>query len=588
MKNKKNSIIKNLKWTIKEIYIRDKKYIPVIMISMLLNGIETPVSLLLTQNIINIIQTGSDKADKLVFLAVVFVLYNLISIVYSNFISYYTMKFSLVFNLSLNKRILTKASRLKLKDYEDSDLYDMINRAEAQSQGTLLAFFNAFVGILTACITMAICLSMLAEFNLLIALIVIILPVIEFYITNSYNYKMFEIITARTNKMRKVWYYTYLLTYGEFFKELKVYSLFPHFIENFTTHTEAFNKQDLNVSKKNMIYLSVINFFKVVIDGILFLYFVFLGFIGKILIGNVITYIRILTQTRQNVEGVLQSIAIANKYSFYIDQLRKYLDLHEVQEDDLIKIENIKIIEVKNLSYKYENGSEYVLNKINLVIRKGETIAVLGENGSGKTTLIKILMGFYDDYEGSILINGIDLKKINKESLLSKISTLFQDFVKYQGSFRENICYGNLNIINEDNKIYSIVDKFGLSNLVDSSENKIDTALGNWLDNGKQISTGQWQKVALSRAFAKNADFYILDEPNSALDAISEHKLTVLYRELFHNKLGIIIAHKFNSFIKNVDKIVILDKGEIVGLGNHKELYDNNVFYTNLYNLSVS
>lgn len=327
-----------------------------------------------------------------------------------------------------------------------------------------------------------------------------------------------------------------------------------------------------------------------IIDGGIFAYIVLCGYAGEILIGNVVTYMKTITQVKTHIMSVLQIFSDMNQESMYIDQLKEYLDYPEEkikEKDELTDIEGIGCIEIRHLYYRYRKEQDYVLKDINLKIDGAQTIAVVGQNGSGKTTLLKIIMGFYDDYEGEILINGVELRKLNKVLLLNRIATLFQDFYKYEATFRENIAYGNLKAMDDDEKLEEICRKFELSQLIDESDDKLDCQIGYWFDNGKQISIGQWQKIGLARAFCKNADLYIMDEPNAAMDAISEQRLMILYQELLEGKKGIIVAHKFNNLIKSVDQIVVLEHGKITGSGSHDDLIASNETYKKLYEIQV-
>ena len=207
----------------------------------------------------------------------------------------------------------------------------------------------------------------------------------------------------------------------------------------------------------------------------------------------------------------------------------------------------------------------------------------MGRNGSGKTTLIKILLGFYDDYEGNIYVNGIDLRDINRNSYMKKVSCLFQDFIKYEGTFRENIAYGNLEYIDCEEKLYSVAKMFDLSTLIRNSEKKIDSQIGYWFDNGKQISLGEWQKVALARTVIKDSDLVVLDEPNSSLDAISEYRIRELYNNVLEGKIGIIIIHKFKNITTEMNRVLVLNNGHIEEEGTHNELIRLDGIYTELY-----
>lgn len=585
MENKTN-IFKNLIWVARQTISVDKKYIFILIISMIISGIIPPISLIMMQNILNELQLKSSLRTLFLFIAI-YVLIDLFQSIYNNILEYYKTKFSLEFDLKFNESILKKASRLKLKSYENSEIYDMINRAQYESNGKLISYLEIFTGVLSKLLTMISYLIILLSFKPWIVICIIIIPVIKFLVSRKINIMSFNLIKSRTNDARKSWYMQYLLTYGDFYKELKTYNIFNYFIDRYKKYIKKFNKQDTNLAKKSTILMSIITVFELIIDGILFSYIIFNGFKGKILIGNVMTYMKTITQIKEQMISILQAFSGMNKESLFIDQLIKYFDLQEINDSGSIKINEIKNIKIENLYYKYREEQDYVLKNINLEIKENETVAVIGQNGSGKTTLIKILMGFYDDYEGEIYINGINMKEIDKKSILARIATLFQDFVKYEATFRENISYGNLGIIKDDNKLYSIINKFGINELIRNSEKDLDTQIGHWFDNGKQISLGQWQKVALSRAFAKNASLYILDEPNSALDAISEYNLSISYSKLLENSMGIIVAHKFNNFIKDVDNIIILSDGVISGKGTHHDLINTNKIYQRLYNIQI-
>lgn len=189
------------------------------------------------------------------------------------------------------------------------------------------------------------------------------------------------------------------------------------------------------------------------------------------------------------------------------------------------------------------------------------------------------------DFDGEILINGISIRNIDIDSYREKLGFLFQDFLKFEATFRENIFYGNLSLMKNDKVLSDTIDKFNLNEIIE--KNIYDTQLGYWFDSGKQISEGQWHRVALARTFIKNADVYLLDEPNSSLDPLTENSLSNLYSTVFENKIGIIITHRFISIVKKVDKIIVIDKGEIVENGTHEYLLENKKLYSKLYKIQL-
>ncbi|NFI42321.1 ABC transporter ATP-binding protein, partial [Clostridium botulinum] len=536
--------------------------------------------------IMNLLQIKSNFKLLIGFI-LIYVFIDLFNLIYFSIMTYYNTKFSLGFDLKFNESILKKSSNLKLKSYENSEVYDTIKMAQQESDGKLIAYFGAFTNIISKLITIQSYLVILLSFKPWIVICVLIVPIIKFLLSEKISVISFNIIKNRTNDSRKSWYLQWLLTYGDSYKELKTYNIFNYFIEKYKDYIKKFNIQDINLAKKNLIWMSTISVFEILVDAMLFVYVIFIGFMGGILIGDVMTYTKTINEIKKLITDVLQQFAEINKESLFIDELIRYFSLEEIDDEGLIKIDEINNIRIKDLSYRYGTTGRYALKNINLEFSKNETYVIVGRNGSGKSTLIKIIMGFYDDYEGEIYINNIELKKIDKSSLLPTIATLFQDFIRYEATFRENISYGNLNLLEEEEKLYSITNKFGITELIKNSAKELDTQIGHWFDKGKQISIGEWQKVALSRAFAKNADLYILDEPNSALDPISEYNLANLYKKLLKNKMGIIVAHKFNNFIKDADKIIVFSNGEVIGKGNHMHLINTNEMYKQLYSIQL-
>lgn len=575
-------VFKNLLWAIKNIVSFDVKYIIIAIFTMVIGGVSPAVYTILTQKIINNLQLS----NKIIFFyLLLYVLLEFFESFFNNFIEYYKMKFNLSFNLMIKEKVVEKISNLKLKDFENSEIYDVINRAKNESEGKIINYIENFGIIISNIISFISFVSIILFFKFWIVIIILIIPCVKYIITKKLNILSFNIITERTNKERKAWYFQYLLTYGDFFKEIKLYNLFPYFIKKYKKYNEEFNLQDVSIARKKMLFFGGITLIEVIIDGFIFYKIISYGFLGLILIGNVLMYMNSVTKSKMKLTEILQSFAFLNKESLFMGQLIYFFDLEEVNEEELLEIEKIEKIECINLSYKYKKNKEYTLKNINIKVEKNKNILVVGRNGSGKTTLIKILLGLYDDYEGHVYIDGIELKNIKKSSYMKYVSSLFQDFIKYEGTFRENISYGDLENKTNDLKLYNVLEKFDLLSLVNRTEKKLDSQIGYWFDNGKQISLGEWQKIAISRAFLKKSNVIILDEPNSALDSISDYRLNLMYKDILKNKIGIIVIHKFKNIVNDMDRILVLNNGTIEEEGTHKDLVIKNGLYSMLYNL---
>ena len=335
-----------------------------------------------------------------------------------------------------------------------------------------------------------------------------------------------------------------------------------------------------------MVKMTSLSIIEQIITGAIFAYIIYCGFVGGILLGDVVAYTRAAISNQTNIQSILQNISSIKKSNLYIGQYYSFIDLENAKtlDEGKIIIDKIHSLKLENLSFKYDTGG-YVLKNVNFEFKEGNSYAIVGKNGSGKTTLAKLLMGLYDNYEGNIYVNGIELRSIQKEHYSKRIASLFQDFIKYDATFRENIAYGNLDLMDKDAELRDLSNEFRIGHIIDHSKQNLDTQLGYWFDEGKQISFGEWQKLAIARTFSKDADVIFLDEPNSALDAISDYEISQLYQKLFQDKMGIIIAHKFNNLINQVNNILVIENGRLAEIGTHTELLHQGKIYYEMYQL---
>ncbi len=305
---------------------------------------------------------------------------------------------------------------------------------------------------------------------------------------------------------------------------------------------------------------------------------------GEILIGSMVAYIDSISTVQSNLNIFLNRIPEIYNNLLYVDQYFKLLNYdNKINQKDKITIDEIKKVELRNLSYSYSGKNNMVLRNINTTISRGELVGIVGENGSGKSTFLKLICGLYDNYQGEILINDIELKNIDAESLRNRVSTVFQDFNRYEFTMRENIAFGNLTQLKNDQQIYSILENIELKTKVETYLNRIDTQMGLWFD-GEQLSIGQWQKVAIGRALIRDYDLIILDEPTSALDTKSERNIFNVLKTYCSNTIGVYITHRIKNIESTKSRVLVFKDGEIVGDGMHDELIINCAEYRALLN----
>ena len=243
-------------------------------------------------------------------------------------------------------------------------------------------------------------------------------------------------------------------------------------------------------------------------------------------------------------------------------------------------------IEFRGVGFRYPESDEWVLRNVDLRIRAGEKIALVGHNGAGKTTLIKLLSRLYDPVEGAILLDGIDVRDIDPIELRQKIGVIFQDFVRYHLPARENIGFGQIEAADEMEKIVESARKSGAHKMIEDLPEGYETMLGRWFHGGHELSLGQWQRIALARAFMRDAEILVLDEPTASLDAQTEYEIFRHFQELTDGKMAILISHRFST-VRMADRIVVIENGRIAEMGSHEELLRQEGTYARLFSLQA-
>ncbi|OGH47215.1 MAG: hypothetical protein A3A51_01650 [Candidatus Levybacteria bacterium RIFCSPLOWO2_01_FULL_39_10] len=295
-----------------------------------------------------------------------------------------------------------------------------------------------------------------------------------------------------------------------------------------------------------------------------------------------------LTLSAEEILNQYSSISARNKY---LDKFFDFLETEKVitSPPEPVTIPNKPeppIVEFKNISFRYPGTERDILKGFNLIIKTGEKVALVGENGAGKTTLIKLMLRFYDATEGEVLINGVNIKNLNLDEWHKYIGALFQDFIKYQFTFKENVYFGDLTKKQEEEFLKEAIEKSGADKYLDTLPDKYDQVVGKMFEGGIDLSGGQWQKLALARAFFRNAPILVLDEPTSAIDAKAEYEIFENVQKLQKDKTVIIISHRFST-VRNADRILVLDEGKIIEEGSHNYLMEKKGLYAELFNIQA-
>ncbi|RGT80186.1 ABC transporter ATP-binding protein, partial [Coprobacillus sp. AF18-15LB] len=486
--------------------------------------------------------------------------------------------------LNLNQMILNKTKDFELSDYENPQIYDLIQRAEQNIGIRPFSMVNSFLVIMKSILTLLTSISILLLWHWWLIFPFIVLSIIAIKYFAKIGNQEYEMIFNRTNYERKSWYIAHLLTKDTFVKEVKMLDLSDYLLNKFYSLRSQFYKENIRMNKIKTLFSFFYNLSNFSISAGIVVLAAIESYLNHILVGNLMTYINVVSKIENSIENIVNSIFAFYQDSLYIENINNYLNYyHNYEINDYIDFnEKIEKIEFINVSYKYPGQKEYALKNINLILKRDEITVLVGENGSGKTTLIKLLNGLYDNYEGEILFNNVNIRIINKKSIRNKISTLFQDYNQYQFTVKENIGFGNINKINSNESIYEAAQMANADKFINKLKNKYNQQLGTWFKEGIQLSGGQWQKIAIARLYMNGGDVYVLDEPTASLDPKSEYEFFSQLKKNKNDKVSLFITHRFiNANVS--DKIIVMDKGRIVERGNHNDLIRIDGIYKKMY-----
>ncbi|HEL2683938.1 TPA: ABC transporter ATP-binding protein [Streptococcus suis] len=569
--------------TIRLIFRIERKYASYLIILNILQSIIPLANLFIYQELINaVLKKGSNIFSVLI----VYILMQMMLSILSQLNSYISEKFNMNLSYNLNLKLLKKTSSLNLIDFEQADTYNLIENIVQDSTYKPFQLFNAIIGVITGFLSLLTSIIYVSTWNVAVSTFLLIIPVISLVIFMRVGQLEFLIQWERVNSEREVWYINYLLTHDFSFKEIKLNGISQYFIDKYGALKRNFMNQDLNISKKKVLFRGSLDILLNFINGVAI--FVMIQSIrsGKLLVGNFVSLIQAITRVNTYSQSMIQNTYIIYNTSLLMEQLFKFFDMEvsniSIQNSRISRIEKrIDKIKVNNLSFIYPGSVKKTLEDINVEFNKGELVAIVGKNGSGKSTLVKLLSGLYQPSEGQIYYNNESSDVLDLSYYQNNVSVLFQDFVKFELSVRENIGLSDVNSIS-DSKIKKHIGNLKLNFLTAENNFNLNQRLGTWFNDSRQISGGQWQKVALARTFFKNASIYILDEPSSALDPVSEKEIFDEFVTRSKDKIALFVSHNLMA-ASRADRIIVMQDGRIIDEGKHDDLISKSKYYRELY-----
>ena len=494
-----------------------------------------------------------------------------------------------LFSNHTSVKIMEHAATLDLDQFEDAIFYDKLERARQQTLGRTI-LLSQVMGQVQDLITMGFLAAGLAAFNpwLIVLLVIAILP--AFLGESYFNDQTYALTRSQTPQRRELDYLRYIGASDETAKEIKMFSLSGFIIERFKALSDKFYTDNKKIAIKRSIWGT---FFALL--GSLGYYGAYVFIIsstisGALTIGELTFLAGSFRQLRTLLEGILSRFTTVSQGAIFLSDFFEFFEIqpkiHDTPQPRPFPNPIQQGFTFENVGFQYVNSDRWANRNLNFTLRPAEKLALVGENGAGKSTLVKLLARLYDPTEGRILLDGYDLKEYNLTELRQHIGIIFQDFLRYQMTFSQNIAAGNIDEKANEQLIRASARQSLADELAQRLPGGYDQMLGKRFSEGVELSGGEWQKVAIARAYMRDAQLLILDEPTSALDARAEFQVFERFTELTHGKMAVLISHRFST-VRMADRIVVLDKGEIVEIGSHEELLAKGGRYAELFQLQA-
>lgn len=494
-----------------------------------------------------------------------------------------------LFSNHTSVKIMAHAATLDLDQFEDSEFYDKLERARQQTVGRTI-LLSQVMSQVQDLITMGFLAAGLMVFNpwLIVLLLVAILP--AFLGESYFNDQSYALTRGQTPERRELDYFRYLGASDETAKEVKIFDLSGFIINRFKELSAKFYSANKVLAVKRSLWGTLFAMVGSVGYYAAYVVIIVKTVDGSVTIGGLAFLAGSFRQLRALLEGILSRFTAVSQGAIYLKDFFEFFEISPKIKAAAHPLPFPKTIQqgftFENVGFSYANSDRWANRNLNFTLHPGEKLALVGENGAGKTTLVKLLARLYDPTEGRILLDGHDLRQYDIADLRLNVGIIFQDYLRYQMTFAQNIAVGNIS--QQDNR--SLIEASAKQSLADTLAAKLpgayDQQLGKRFSQGVELSGGEWQKVALARAYMRDAQLLILDEPTSALDARAEYTVFERFAELTKGKTAVLISHRFST-VRMADRILVLEKGEMVEIGSHEELILNGGKYAELFNLQA-
>ncbi len=490
----------------------------------------------------------------------------------------------------VNVLILEKALDLELPQFEDSTFYDKLTQARREASRRPLALVQKTFGLVQNGVSLISYGALLLQFSGWAVLVLAVAGLPAFFAEAKFSGQAFRLFRWRSPETRKQSYLEWVMARNDFAKEVKLLGLGPVMLERYRAIFETLYPEDRDLTLRRGGWGYVLGLLSTATFYGAYGWIVYEAVAGALTLGEMTMYVLLFKQGQAAFSAILSAIGGMYDDNLYVSNLYAFLELPRAGSAGTAvePLPDRPGVRFEDVWFTYPGADEPALRGVSFTVDPGQKLALVGQNGSGKTTLIKLLCGLYLPGRGRVFVDGRELREWDPAALRRRIAVVFQDFIQYQFTVGENIGVGDVEHLTDTERQAAAARKGMALPFVEGLPGGLGTQLGRWFDDGRELSGGQWQKVALSRAFMRqDARVVVLDEPTSAMDAEAEAELFDRIREVSGDQMAILISHRFST-VRMADRIVVLDRGQVVEQGSHEELMEEGGRYARLFSLQAA
>jgi len=492
------------------------------------------------------------------------------------------------YNIATSVTIIKKTNQINISLLEDSEFYDKLERARTQTNGRVGLMSNV-LGQAQSAISIATLVAGLIYFEpyLIILLVLSIIP--SFINEVRFSQQQYSLARSWTSERRELDYLRFIGANDKTAKEIKLFGLTDFVVDRFKNLSEEYYQLNKTLAIKRSALGFVFNVLGSISYYGAYVFIIYRVLSGAITLGELTFLSGSFNRLMRNLQDFFSKFTRISESALYLKDYFDFIDIKiisKAKEDMPLPKKIQKGFEFKAVRFAYPNSENEILKGISFTLKAGEKLAFVGQNGAGKTTLIKLLLRFYEPTSGEILLDGVNINRFNIAEYQEYFGVIFQDFFRYEFTVKENIAIGSINDLDNQAKIENAAALSLANEVVAELKHGYNQQLGKRFSNGQELSGGQWQKVALARAYMKSAEVMILDEPTSALDARAESEVFDRFIGLTEGKTSIIISHRFST-VRQADRILVLEHGKALEIGTHEELMQNKALYSELFTLQA-